>query len=180
MSRTWQVAIVNDTARKSLGGHGLHGAFHGLPNVEVVAHVDSNLEQFDQKLADTGARAHYRTIDAMLASESPDIVVLCSRHPYDHLEQIERVAAAGCHIYLEKPLAVTLPEADRAVALAEQHGIRICLAHPARYAPAFLELKRLVEAGEIGTPLTVYGRGKSDHRGGGEDLITLGTHILAS
>jgi len=178
MGRTWQVAIVNDTAVKSLGGHGLHGAFYGLPGVEVVAHVDSNLENLEQKLATTGARRHYPTMEAMLAAETPDIVVLCSRHPHEHLQQIETVAAAGCHIYLEKPLTVTLPEADRAVQLAEQHNVRICLAHPARYAPAFLELKRIVEAGEIGRPLTVYGRGKSDHRGGGEDLITLGTHIL--
>ena len=178
MDRTWRVAIVNDTAIKSLGGHGLHGAFWGLPGVEVVAHVDSNTDNLDVKLSQTGARQHYLTIEAMLAAESPDIVVLCSRHPHEHLQQIETVAAAGCHIYLEKPLAVTLPEADRAVELAEQHDIRICLAHPARYAPAFLELKRIVEAGEIGTPLTVYGRGKSDHRGGGEDLITLGTHVL--
>ncbi len=178
MSRTWRIAIVHDTAKKSLGGHGLHGAFYGLPGVEVVAQVDSNLENLDEKLSHTGARAHYATIEAMLEAESPDIVVLCSRHPYDHLPQIEALAAAGCHIYCEKPLSVTVPEADRIVELVERHGIVLCMAHPARYAPAFLELKRLVEAGEIGTPLTVYGRGKCDHRGGGEDLLTLGTHIL--
>ena len=178
MSRTWQVAIVNDTSVPSLGGHGLHGAFHGLAGVEVVAHVDSNLDNLPARLSHTGARQHYLTIEAMLAHESPDVVVLCSRHPYEHLAQIQTVAAAGCHIYCEKPLAATLTEADRIVDLAEQHGILICMAHPARYAPEFRELKRLVEAGAIGTPLTVYGRGKSDHRSGGEDLIVLGTHIL--
>jgi len=33
MRDTWQVAIVNDTSKPSLGGHGLHGACHGLPGV---------------------------------------------------------------------------------------------------------------------------------------------------
>jgi predicted dehydrogenase len=36
----------------------------------------------------------------------------------------------------------------------------------------------MVESGDIGTPLRIAGRGKCDHRGGGEDLIVLGTHIL--
>jgi len=178
MRDTWQVAIVNDTSKPSLGGHGLHGACHGLPGVDVVAHVAATTENLAERLSHTGARRHYPTLVAMLEHESPDLVVLCSRHPYDHLPQIQAAAEAGCHVYCEKPLAVTLPEADRIVELAEQHGILICMAHPARYAPEFRELKRLVEAGAIGTPLTVYGRGKSDHRGGGEDLVVLGTHIL--
>lgn len=178
MSSKWRVAVVNDTSVKSLGGHGLHGAFIGLPGVEIVALVESNLEHLDQKLAHTEAQRHYLTIDEMLAKESPDIVVLCSRHPNEHLPQIALVAAAGCHIYCEKPLAVTVPECDRIIEQLEQHGVLLCMGHPARYTPEFRELKRLVEDGAIGTPLTCYGRGKSDHRGGGEDLMTLGTHIL--
>ncbi len=178
MSRTWKVAIVNDTSVKSLGGHGLHGAFHGLPGVEVVALVESNTANLDQKLANTEARRHYVTLDDMLAHESPDVVALCSRHPYEHLPQIATVAAAGCHIYCEKPLAATVAECDQIIARLEQHRVTLCMGHPARYAPPFRELKRLVENGAIGTPVTCYGRGKSDHRGGGEDLIVLGTHIL--
>ena len=50
---------------------------------------------------------------------------------------------------------------------------------PNRHDPALMaRVNELREAGEIGRPLTVYGRGKCDHRGGGEDLIVLGTHIL--
>jgi predicted dehydrogenase len=36
----------------------------------------------------------------------------------------------------------------------------------------------MIESGDIGTPFTAYGRGKCDHRGGGEDMMVLGTHIL--
>ena len=39
-------------------------------------------------------------------------------------------------------------------------------------------MKQIAASGEIGRVLTIYGRGKCDHRGGGEDLIVLGTHIL--
>ncbi|HCA48304.1 MAG TPA: gfo/Idh/MocA family oxidoreductase [Armatimonadetes bacterium] len=178
MSRRWRVAILKDTSKPMLGLHGLHTAFRDLPDVEVVAHVDANAADLERKMAWTGARRHYATLPEMLASEAPDIVVLCSRHPGDHLGQIEAAAAAGCHIYCEKPLTASLREADRIVALAEQEGIRICMAHPGRYALVFRTMKAMLEAGEIGQPLTVYGLGKCDHRGGGEDLIVLGTHIL--
>lgn len=178
MAKDWRVGIVKDTSKPMLGLHGLHTAFRGLPNVEVVAHVDSNTDDLERKMNYTGARRHYASLADMLAAESPDIVVLCSRHPYDHLEQIQAVAEAGCHIYCEKPITANLQEADRIVELVERTGIRLCMAHPARYALPFRAMKAMIEAGEIGRPVTVYGRGKDDHRGGGEDLIVLGTHIL--
>jgi predicted dehydrogenase len=178
MGRTWRVGIVKDTSKPMLGLHGLHTAFRGLPDVDVVAHVDSNTDDLEQKMAYTGARRHYLALADMLDHETPDIVVLCSRHPYDHIEQIQAAAEAGCHVYCEKPLTASLLEADRIVELAEDNRIIICVAHLARYALIFRTMKSMVEAGEIGVPVTAYGRGKCDHRGGGEDLIVLGTHIL--
>jgi predicted dehydrogenase len=86
--------------------------------------------------------------------------------------------AQGCHLYCEKPVSVFLTEADAMARLANERGIKFAVAHPARHDLGFLTMKRLLESGEIGTPLTVIGRGKCDHRGGGEDLIVLGTHIL--
>ncbi len=178
MAKTWRVGIVKDTSKPSLGGHALRTAFRGLPDVDVVGHVDSNTEDLEQKMSYTRARNHYLTLADMLEHEPLDIVVLTSRHPYDHLEQIRIAAEAGCHIYCEKPLSVTLREADEIVEIAERKQIRICAAHPSRYNLPFLTMKRMVEAGEIGQPVTIHGRGKNDHRGGGEDLIVLGTHIL--
>lgn len=178
MGRRWRVGIVKDTATPTLGLHGLHTACRGLPDVEVVGHVDSNSEDLARKLSYTGAQRHYLTLADMLADGPPDIVVLCSRHPYDHLAQIRAAAAAGCHIYCEKPLTASLREADEIVRVTEQAQVRLGMAHPSRYALGYRTMKSMVDAGAIGTPVTVYGRGKNDHRGGGEDLMVLGTHIL--
>ena len=178
MEKTWKIGIVKDSSKPMLGLHGMHVAFRGLPGVEVAGHVDSNPRDIEEKLSLTQAKRHYATLQEMLGNESLDIVVLCSRHPYDHLGQIRAAVENGCHVYCEKPLSVTLPEADEIVRLAEAHARRIALAHYARYDLGFLTMKQLVEAGEIGEPVTIHGRGKNDHRGGGEDLITLGTHIL--
>lgn len=174
----WKVAIARDTAAPSLGLHGLHVAFNGLPNVETVGFFDSRADDLETVMAATGAKRHYRDYEQMLDVEKPDIVVLCSRHPDDHFPQIRTAAERGIHIYCEKPMSVRLKEADAIVELLEQKRITLCMAHPARYDAAFLQMKRMIEDGEIGRPLTIHGRGKCDHRGGGEDMMVLGTHIL--
>lgn len=178
MGKTWRIGIVDDSANFILGHHGLQVAFLGLPRVEMAALVESKAEKLAEKMAQTGAKRHYATLGEMLESETLDIVILCSRHPYEHLEQIRMVAAKGCHVYCEKPMTADVEEADEIVGVAEAADIKICLAHPSRYSLAFRTMKRMVEDGEIGEPLAIYGRGKSDHRGGGEDLIVLGTHVL--
>jgi predicted dehydrogenase len=161
-----------------LGLHALQTAFQGLPDVEVVALVDSNRDDLPRKLDSCGAQKHYPDPVEMMDREQPDIVVLCSRHPDDHLPLIRAAAERGCHIYCEKPMTASLREADEIVRIGNEKHIKIGIAHPARYALSFLTMRRLIEEGAIGTPLTAYGRGKCDHRGGGEDLIVLGTHIL--
>lgn len=176
--KNWKVAIARDTAVRCLGFHGLHVGFCGLPNVEVVGLFDSKAEDLETIMAVTGAKRHYRDYLQMLDAEKPDIVVLCSRHPYEHFAQIKEAAERGIHIYCEKPMTVSLKEADAIIEIVEKHNIKLCMAHPARYNSAFLQMKKMIEDGEIGKPLTIYGRGKSDHRGGGEDMMVLGTHIL--
>ena len=78
-----RVAILKDTSKPMMGLHALHVAFRGLPNVEVVAHVDSNPAEIEKKMAATQAKRHYLDFETMLDQEHPDIVVLCSRHPGD-------------------------------------------------------------------------------------------------
>ncbi len=176
--KTWKIAIHMDTAVPTLGSHGLHAAFHGLPQVEIVALFETNTKDIQQKLANTQAKRHYRDFAALLHTEAPDIVVLTSRLPGDHLEQIRQASSRGCHIYCEKPLTANLEEADEIIGLADTHRIKIAMAHPCRNGLGFLTMKKLIESGKIGTPLTIQGWGKSDHRGGGEDMMTLGTHIF--
>jgi len=177
-AKQWKVAIVMDTTNPKARGHGLHLAYRGLPNVEVVAHVDGNTNDVEKKLVMTHAKRFYPSVETMLEKETPDIVVLDSRLPGDHLVPIRQVSAKGCHIYCEKPLTAFLHEADEIVKIAEEKKIKIAMAHPCRNALGFVTMKRLVDSGKIGTPLTIHGWGKCDHRGGGEDLMVLGTHIL--
>jgi predicted dehydrogenase len=178
MNKTYRVGIVHDTSRPGLGGHGTHLAFQGLSGVETVALADTNPEGISERLAQTGARRHYLSWEKMLDQERPDIVTVCSRLPDDHFPVIRAAVSRGCHIYCEKPLCATLTEADQIVALAKRHRVKVAVAHLGRHALVFRTMREMIAGGAIGRPLTFYGRGKEDHRGGGEDLLVLGTHIL--
>ncbi|MDO5581347.1 MAG: Gfo/Idh/MocA family oxidoreductase [Planctomycetia bacterium] len=174
----WKVAIVQDTSIKTLGGHGLETAFYGLPNVEIVAHIDSNEKDIEKRMAITHAKKHYRSLEEMFKQTVPDIVVLTCRLPETHLPAIRILAEKGCNIYCEKPLVSSLHDADEIVKIVKKHNIKLTVAHPRRYDLGYRTMKKLIESGKIGTPLTIHGFSKNDHRGGGEDMLVLGTHIL--
>lgn len=177
MKNRWKIGVVFDTAQKSRGHHGTHLSFSGLPDVEQIL-VDSNTDDLEPRMKAIGAVRHYRDYHEMLAEERPDIVSVCSRLPDDHFPVIKAAIEQGSHILCEKPLSSSLQEADAIAALAQKHNVKIAVAHLARYALVFRIMKQMITRGDVGTPLTFYGRGKEDERGGGEDMMVLGTHIL--
>lgn len=178
MAKQWRVAVAFDTTQIFLKGHGTHLAFVGLPGVEHVALADPNHEGLEKRMCELGAKRHYDDYLEMLDREQPQIVVLGSRLPEDHDIQIRAAVERGIHVFCEKPMTSDLRVADELIALAKKHNVKIAVAHLARHALVFQTMKRMIEEGAIGTPLTFYGRGKEDERGGGEDMVVLGTHIL--
>ncbi len=173
-----RIGIVYDTSEKSRGGHGTHLAFKGLPGADVVALVDSNYANLEARMANVAAERHYDSWQELLEKERLDIVDVCSRLPGDHFDVICAALRKGISVLCEKPLVSTLAEADEIAHIARENHARVCVAHLARYARVFRTMKREIAAGRIGRVLTFYGRGKEDNRGGGEDLLVLGTHIL--
>lgn len=172
-----KVCINYETGGGRRGGHFTQFSFTGLPGVEIAALSDSNpLAEKSFRL--TGAKRLYPSFQEMMEQEKPDIVILCSRLPDDHVEQIRYALTHQCHVLCEKPLAGTLDQADELAALSKQTGYLVQMAHLARFAPTFHEMKRMIDAGEIGRILTCHMRGKEDTRGGGEDMIVLGTHVM--
>jgi predicted dehydrogenase len=81
-------------------------------------------------------------------------------------------------IYMEKPIALSLEEADAIVAVTEKNKTKIVVAHQNRLLPQVLHLKKLVDEGLLGQILEIRTRGKEDARAGGEDMMVLGTHCM--
>ncbi len=85
-----------------------------------------------------------------------DAVVLVTPHSL-HTEQIIAAAAAGKHVFTEKPFALNKADAERAVAAAKAAGIQLGLGHNQRYAAPQTEIKRMIDAGELGTIMHLEG-----------------------
>ena len=72
----------------------------------------------------------------------------------------------------------SMAECDRIQKACESAKAKVAVAHRNRYHPALPVVRRLIREGVIGKVVALRGRGKEDHRGGGEDLWVLGTHVF--
>ncbi len=107
-----------------------------------------------------------------------------------HKQAAIDAANAGKHIYLEKPMAVSLTECDEMLAAAKSNDVKLMTAHTQRYMPVVKKMKELVESRQLGDLLMVYdiwhkpyqpnGRPKwmlDRELGGGMGLMD-GTHMI--
>ena len=136
----------------ALFGAGRIGRIHGgnaaaLPGVKLKAVCDpvaDSAAQLAQALA-----AQDSTPEAVFADPSIDAVLICS--PTDtHSDLIHRAAAAGKHIFCEKPVDLSVPRADdcaRAVAAA---GVACMIGFQRRFDPTFAEAKQRLARGDVG------------------------------
>ncbi len=175
---TYRVGIIGRTGKGNYG-HGVDVAFKKLPNVKIVAVADENAAGRTAAQDRTGAAKGYARYRDMLAREKLDIVAICPRWIDQHHDMLMAAAEFGCHIYMEKPFCRTLQECDEVVNQLEMRHLKLGIAHVTQYSPVLDVVLSLIESDEIGEILELRGRGKEDHRGGGEDLWVLGSHIFA-
>jgi predicted dehydrogenase len=172
-----RAAVIGRTGRGDYG-HGLDEVWTDLAGVQLVAVADDNkmgLAATAKKLKVDKAYADYRQ---MLDEVKPHVVSIAPRWVDCHRDMVVAAAERGIHIYLEKPLARTLAEADEMVAACERTHTKLAIAHQTRYSPRIPVVNEMIASGRIGRVLELRGRGKEDARGGGEDLWVLGTHIM--
>jgi predicted dehydrogenase len=136
-------------------GPNLARNFAALPGCELAWLCDAS----EAALARVGAQhpGARRTGDLghLLADDALDAVVLATPVP-THAELAERVLDAGKHCFVEKPLATTVADAERAVAAAERRGRLLMVGHLLEYHPGVAKLRELTDAGELGELHYVY------------------------
>lgn len=174
-SKTWRAAAIGRT-RGGNYGHGLHLPYKNLDNFEFLAIADENEEGRQKAQEESGAPRAYADYREMLEKEKPEVVSVCQRWTDCHVEMVTACLEAGSHVYCEKPFTASLEEGDQLIAAAEAAGKKIAVAHTAVYLPGVQKLKKLLDGGLIGNVEAIYAHGKQDRRGGGEDMIVLGTH----
>lgn len=177
MKKMYRAAAIGHTGAGNFG-HALHTPYKNIENVDCIAVSDPDAAGREKAAAEAGASRQYTDYREMLEKEDLDIVSVCPRWPGEHVAMITACLEAGCSVYSEKPMTATLAEGDKIVAAAKAHGGKVAVAHQAVYLPATHAIKQLLEDGKIGTVQAIHASGKQDHRGGGEDMIVLGTHLF--
>jgi len=121
---------------------------HCIPGGRLVAVADVNADRAREVAARLSVVGCEST-EALLARRDIDAVVISSP-PKFHVSAIQAAAAAGKHIFCEKPLALTIEEADTALEAVGRAATFLQVGHMRRYDPAYAEAKKRITAGEIG------------------------------
>jgi predicted dehydrogenase len=101
-------------------------------------------------------------LDDAIADPQVQAILLATPHSL-HVEQVCKVAAAGKPVWCEKPLALTRAQAERAVAAVAKAGVPLGSGNNKRCFASMRELKRVVDAGEIGDMLHIEGHFSNEH-----------------
>lgn len=127
---------------------------HHVPGATLAAVVESDPDVLDTRADELGMSARYGDIHQALDHAHVDAV--CITTPtFTHAEIAVAAARAGKHVLCEKPMALTLVEADRMIEEATAAGVVLQIGFMRRFDPAFLEARRLIEAGRIGRPMVI-------------------------
>jgi predicted dehydrogenase len=144
------------TLRVAVVGAGFIGADHAAayaaqPDVELVGIVDPDPARSADLAGRFGATA-FTDLDGLLAGARPDAASVCVPTGL-HRSVVERLAAAGVHLLLEKPMAPTVADCDAIAAAAEQAGVVLMLGLTHRFHAELIEAHRLIAEGAIGSPM---------------------------
>ncbi len=144
---TWRVGVI---------GLGLMGdvhvrGFNGHPDFQVVAVCDPNAETLARVADAQGITKRYADADALIAGEQLDILTIAAPPRY-HAALAIAGFAKGWHVLCEKPMAMSLAEAEAMLAAAKDAQRVHILGHQSRYNPVRARIRDLIRHGYIGTP----------------------------
>lgn len=123
---------------------------HRVPTAQVVAVADVNSEAANALAAQVGAIA---VTDPRHVLDDPgiDAVLICSATD-THSRQIMDAAAAGKHVFCEKPIDYSLAKIDAALAAVARAGVKLQVGFNRRFDANYARVRRALVEGEIGTP----------------------------
>ena len=128
--------------------------FDQLANVTWLCDLDPT--KLDSQAGRYSGAKATASFDEIIADDSLDAVVIATPVPTHH-SLAKQALEAGKHVFVEKPPAMRSSEMDELVALAAERDLVLMPGHLLLYHPGVQKLKELIDAGELGDVLCVYG-----------------------
>lgn len=122
-------------------------AYAATPGVRVVAVADPVTDKASQLAARLGASSVPAVSD--LIKVGVEAISVCTPTP-SHCEIVMEALAAGLHVLCEKPIALTLDDADRMVTTSRTSSTKLMVGHVSRFEPDHRRAQQLVAAGRLG------------------------------
>ncbi|MGZ3922928.1 MAG: Gfo/Idh/MocA family protein [Flavisolibacter sp.] len=159
-----------------------------VPHAEVVAVYARNIDK-----ATTFAQRHnipqwFDDMDKIINESGCEVIDICLPN-FLHSEATLKAAAAGKHIIIEKPLSVTLEEADVMIAACKKANVKLMYAEELCFAPKYERVREMVKEGAIGNIYMLKQAEKHSgphadwfydiERAGGGVLMDMGCHAIA-
>ncbi len=161
-------------------GPNLARNFAALPGSELTWICDGSDDQLARARQSFPAARTTASLDELLAAPDVDAVALATPVP-THAALACRALDAGKHVFVEKPLAQSVADAEEVVAAAKRNDRTLMVGHLLEYHPGLVRLKELVDSGELGDVHYIYGNrlnlGKL--RADENALWSLGAHDVA-
>jgi myo-inositol 2-dehydrogenase/D-chiro-inositol 1-dehydrogenase len=126
-----------------------------LPEATSLAITDLQRDAAEVMAARYGIPRVAANSDEILADSSIDAVVICSSTP-THADLIIQAAAAGKHIFCEKPIDFSLARIDYALEAVEKAGVRLQVGFNRRFDSNFARVRKAVSSGELGVPQILH------------------------
>jgi len=124
----------------------------GARMVAVQNRTFSRAEEFAQEL---GVKAH-RTAQDVIGDPAVDAILIVSPHN-EHEPVTVAAAAAGKHIFCDKPLAINVQQCRSMVDAAEKHGVKLVCGHNTRLFPTHWQAAEIVKSGRLGKLAAISG-----------------------
>ena len=156
-----------------------HAGCYLAAGVELVGGADQHEGQREAFFRRWGIEpAHvYADYRDMLAGERPDIVSICTTARPRAKILLDVVGADVKAIWAEKPLAISLAEADAMVDACRRAGVRLAVGVTRCWDAPYTRMRQLIELGEIGDVLQVIGLGRCTLSHNGSHLLTLVAYL---
>jgi len=148
-----------------LVGAGRAGTVHAknlsnnVPSAVLKAIVDPNAKAAGKLASETGVARCYSSLDDAIAGVDFDAVVVTTP-TFTHAELAKLAASAGKHVFCEKPMALSLGEAEEMISTCRAHNVSLQIGFMRRFDEGFLKAKEMIEDGKIGDVTIIKSTGR--------------------
>lgn len=158
-----------------------------IPEMEIAAVCSQSKGKAAKFAKQRGIAQAFTSLEEMLKKADLDAVAIGIPNNL-HRWACETIAKSGKHVVCEKPLCVTVADADAMIDICRKHGVLLCYAEELCFAPKYVRAKTLVDEGALGRPFLVKQGEEHDgphmpwfwdvRQSGGGAMLDMGCHGL--